>query len=817
MNMKLLTKLMITLVLIFGIIAAFGITVNAATVEISNTDVEVITPYPGAKPSTVTRCEGGVSVRNVVWYRYFSESNTKVMASTDTFETGYQYLVSIYISPLSGHTVNYKFSDSFSGSINGLRCTVQRPAQDPDSRILQYVFSCPRVISSADFTIGVPTIGSSFDFSPTTTSSDVTIQKTEWVGNTTGSGTVVYSTSSTVTYSNPPKTYTAKIYINVKNSDSTRFVPAGSFRATINGVTATVEEDENSPGTYCVQATFSPQKGKITGRFNISGLTTPAVYENLDTSLSLIALKNVKFPAQDSITWLDSSNKKATGAAQPGQQYTLRVVIYPDDGYEFDYDNLDPRIYISESASRFIMPEVKEGTPNGYPGGYVANAVTLTYTFPKLGSSITEVDVTMAGTPTVGGKMREFGTSTYDYSVGITTWSPSDTTYKSGVSYSATFNVNIDEFDGLFDSNVKVYVNVGGTRTQATVLSGAGTNQITVKYTMPALTESKTITEVDVTMVGTPTVGGEMRWFGTSTYDYSVGITTWSPSDTTYKSGVSYSATFNVNIDEFDGLFDSNVKVYVNVGGTRTQATVLSGAGTNQITVKYTMPALTANNVTRIVLSGLTLPVIGKNPDMELPIIVSEGAKVLSSFWYANGAILNESSVFEAKEYSYHVVVEAADGYEFPDSSLMSATINGKSAEVYDITSATTRKEIVYLFKVSAAPVDSVSLRVENPAIGSAPASTATVESGNYSVTSVVWDTADIIFAENKTYTVIITLEADGENTFASSIVSALINNETATVLSGAGTKTLKISYTFPAMTHTHKAGSEWISDSTQH
>ena len=710
MNMKLLTKLMITLVLIFGIIAAFGITVNAATVEISNTDVEVITPYPGAKPSTVTRCEGGISVRNVVWYRYFSESNIQVMASTDTFETGYQYLVSVYISPLSGHTVNYKFSDSFSGSINGLRCTVQRPAQDPDSRILQYVFSCPRVISSADFTIGVPTIGSRFDFSPTTTSSDVTIQKTEWVGNTTGSGTVVYSTSSTVTYSIPPKTYTAKIYITVKNSDSTRFVPAGSFRATINGVTATVEEDENSPGTYCVQATFSPQKGKITGRFNISGLTTPAVYENLDTSLSLIALKNVKFPAQDSITWLDSSNKKATGAAQPGQQYTLRVVIYPDDGYEFDYDNLDPRIYISESASRFIMPEVKEGTPNGYPG--VANAVTLTYTFPKLGSSMTEVDVTM---------------------------------------------------------------------------------------------------------VGTPTVGGEMRWFGTSTYDYSVGITTWSPSDTTYKSGVSYSATFNVNIDEFDGLFDSNVKVYVNVGGTRTQATVLSGAGTNQITVKYTMPALTANNVTRIVLSGLTLPVIGKNPDMELPIIVSEGAKVLSSFWYADGAILNKSSVFEAKEYSYHVVVEAADGYEFPDSSLMSATINGKSAEVYDITSATPRKEIVYLFKVSAAPVDSVSLRVENPAIGSAPSSTATVESGNYSVTSVVWDTADIIFAENKTYTVIITLEADGENTFASSIVSALINNETATVISGAGTKTLKISYTFPAMTHTHKAGSEWISDSTQH
>ena len=334
---------------------------------------------------------------------------------------------------------------------------------------------------------------------------------------------------------------------------------------------------------------------------------------------------------------------------------------------------------------------------------------------------------------------------------------------------------------------------------------------------MPALTESKTIKEADVTMVGTPTVGGEMRWFGTSTYDYSVGITTWSPSDTTYKAGVSYSATFNVNIDEFNGLFDSNVKVYVNVGGTRTQATVLSGAGTNQITVKYTMPALTANNVTRIVLSGLTLPVIGKNPDMELPIIVSEGAKVLSSFWYADGAILNKSSVFEAKEYSYHVVVEAADGYEFPDSSLMSATINGKSAEVYDITSATPRKEIVYLFKVSAAPVDSVSLRVENPAIGSAPASTATVESGNYSVTSVVWDTADIIFAENKTYTVIITLEADGENTFASSIVSALINNETATVISGAGTKTLKISYTFPAMTHTHKAGSEWISDSTQH
>ena len=712
MNMKLLTKLMITLVLIFGIIAAFGITVNAATVEISNTDVEVITPYPGAKPSTVTRCEGGISVRNVVWYRYFSESNIQVMASTDTFETGYQYLVSVYISPLSGHTVNYKFSDSFSGSINGLRCTVQRPAQDPDSRILQYVFSCPRVISSADFTIGVPTIGSRFDFSPTTTSSDVTIQKTEWFGNTTGSGTVVYSTSSTVTYSIPPKTYTAKIYINVKNSDFTSFVPAGSFRATINGVTATVEEDENNPGTYCVQATFSPQKGKITGRFNISGLTTPAVHENLDTSLSLIVLKNVKFPAQDSITWLDSSNKKATGAAQPGQQYTLRVVIYPDDGYEFDYDNLDPRIYISESAGRFIMPEVKEGTPNGYPGGYVANAVTLTYTFPKLGSSMTEVDVTM---------------------------------------------------------------------------------------------------------VGTPTVGGEMRWFGTSTYDYSVGITTWSPSDTTYKSGVSYSATFNVNIDEFDGVFDNNVKVYVNVGGTRTQATVLSGAGTNQITVKYTMPALTANNVTRIVLSGLTLPVIGKNPDMELPIIVSEGAKVLSSFWYADGAILNKSSVFEAKEYSYHVVVEAADGYEFPDSSLMSATINGKSAEVYDITSATPRKEIVYLFKVSAAPVDSVSLRVENPAIGSAPASTATVESGNYSVTSVVWDTADIIFAENKTYTVIITLEADGENTFASSIVSALINNETATVISGAGTKTLKISYTFPAMTHTHKAGSEWISDSTQH
>ncbi len=712
MNMKLLTKLMITLVLIFGIIAAFGITVNAATVEISNTDVEVITPYPGAKPSAVTRCEGGISVRNVVWYRYFSESNIQVMASTDTFETGYQYLVSVYISPLSGHTVNYKFSDSFSGSINGLRCTVQRPAQDPDSRILQYVFSCPRVISSADFTIGVPTIGSRFDFSPTTTSSDVTIQKTEWFGNTTGSGTVVYSTSSTVTYSIPPKTYTAKIYINVKNSDFTRFVPAGSFRATINGVTATVEEDENNPGTYCVQATFSPQKGKITGRFNISGLTTPAVHENLDTSLSLIVLKNVKFPAQDSITWLDSSNKKATGAAQPGQQYTLRVVIYPDDGYEFDYDNLDPRIYISESAGRFIMPEVKEGTPNGYPGGYVANAVTLTYTFPKLGSSMTEVDVTM---------------------------------------------------------------------------------------------------------VGTPTVGGEMRWFGTSTYDYSVGITTWSPSDTTYKAGVSYSATFNVNIDEFDGVFDNNVKVYVNVGGTRTQATVLSGAGTNQITVKYTMPALTANNVTRIVLSGLTLPVIGKNPDMELPIIVSEGAKVLSSFWYADGAILNKSSVFEAKEYSYHVVVEAADGYEFPDSSLMSATINGKSAEVYDITSATPRKEIVYLFKVSAAPVDSVSLRVENPAIGSAPASTATVESGNYSVTSVVWDTADIIFAENKTYTVIITLEADGENTFASSIVSALINNETATVLSGAGTKTLKISYTFPAMTHTHKAGSEWISDSTQH
>ena len=94
--------------------------------------------------------------------------------------------------------------------------------------------------------------------------------------------------------------------------------------------------------------------------------------------------------------------------------------------------------------------------------------------------------------------------------------------------------------------------------------------------------------------------------------------------------------------------------------------------------------------------------------------------------------------------------------------------------------------------------IESVSVTVDEPMIGMAVRSFGEVASGygGYTVANVTWDPADEVFQAEKTYSVLVTLEAIDGYFFPEEILLPYINGHAATVVTKSAEE-MKLSYTF--------------------
>ncbi|MFQ7291227.1 MAG: S-layer homology domain-containing protein [Monoglobales bacterium] len=272
--------------------------------------------------------------------------------------------------------------------------------------------------------------------------------------------------------------------------------------------------------------------------------------------------------------WLDvEAGRWMTSADtfQVDKMYEFRAFVIPKSGYTFSDSN------ITASMNGYAT-KVALGTEG---------ARCVSYQFKCTGSSAGTLKEAYlyVDAPKVGEKPDEYaGTSTYDYVGDNVSWSPGDEVFKAGVAYTCTTFVRIDYFEGVFDENVKVYIN-----DKEAEIVGRSEDLLQVEYTFPALPDESVGTLKEVYLyVDAPKVGEKPdEYSGTSTYDYVGENVSWSPNDEVFKAGVAYTCTTFVRIDYFEGVFDENVKVYIN-----DKEAEIVGRSEDILQVEYTFPAL---------------------------------------------------------------------------------------------------------------------------------------------------------------------------------------------------------------------------------
>ena len=157
------------------------------------------------------------------------------------------------------------------------------------------------------------------------------------------------------------------------------------------------------------------------------------------------------------------------------------------------------------------------------------------------------------------------------------------------------------------------------------------------------------------------------------------------------------------------------------------------------------------------------------------------------------------------------VTVKAGSGYEFAEN--VKATWNG--IDSYSATVNAAGDECTFIFTCTVGEEDSavikaLSMIVDAPVIGKAPATTATVGAGTR-LESLTWEPADATFQESVSYTVKGYIWADDAHLFMDDIVTngtAIVNGQAATMSKPATSGGAKqkfatgvyVSYTFPAL-----------------
>ena len=672
MKNKIFKRVFIALFIVCGLIAAFAITSSALT-EIKSVTVNgVIEPSPNENPKFVYYYNDSdkVTIKFDSWY---DVASGQYMTSSSKFVGGNQYMCTFTVTPRTG----YKLSPSLIGTINGNGCTVDTSGT---SWYLKLIFTCPKtIIKSVNLTIQTPSVGSKPDYDPKTTTAGVGIYNhsdycTVWQPD----GTTNEYTSSSSYVIQPNRTYTVKVYI-FATSSYYKFADVSQLTASINGKTAAVTD--MGKGLYCVSCSFKPEKGKITSVY-VKDIVFPAENTKISTGCSISTENSYIGSSSDAVKWtrngsalnITSSN---TYYFTSGYEYRLILKIMPSDGYAFDFDNLSARFYKSGSGSTYVVPEIQKGVQT--QAGYNSEGLTLSYTFPKLNVTITEINLSGITVPSEGArpdmstpKIAQDGAVIYG-----TRWRLSDgsnskdlnanSVFEAGKSYS--YIVYLEPGDGYtFEAASKMTATLNGKSAEISSISGAEYKRAVIYNfyveSAPVNTVALTVTE--------PSLGAKPA--ATASTDggkYIVASVSWEPYDSTFAANNAYSVI--ISLETINGAVFANPMSSVRINNKT--AKVISGAGTEQLKISYTFPALKSKEITSVNITGIDVPVTGAAPDVRC-LTNTVGLTIESVSWY------EPHYAFEAgKAYTVSVYLQADSGYAFADT--VSATINGNSAEYY--------------------------------------------------------------------------------------------------------------------------------------
>ncbi|MDD6799785.1 MAG: bacterial Ig-like domain-containing protein [Firmicutes bacterium] len=699
MKNKFLKKVFLAIFLMCGFIAALCITASAADVVISNVAVTGVTePLPGYAPVfRYSQISVGAVGTFDGWYDLTAKQE---VTSTTKYVGGHDYMCTLTVTPSSG----YKFASNLSGSINGNSCTVSGSGS---SRELLLFFHCPStVIKNVAVTIQTPTVGQKPDYSPKTTTTGVSIYNsggycTVW--KTDGTGSEYTSSSSYVLQ--PNRTYTIKTYI-VTTSWDYKFASASQLKATINGYTASVSDEGN--GLYCISCSFKPEKALIPSVY-VKDVTFPAENTKIGTSFSVSTANAYIGSASDAVKWTMNGGYSIGSSTyfSAGNEYRLTLKIMPNDGYAFDFDKLDARLYKSGSGTTYVVPEIKKGVQTQLGVNY--DGLTLSYTFPKLDVKITDINLSGITIPAEGAhpdmstpKIAQNGAVIYG-----TRWRLSDgsnskdlnanSVFEAGKNYS--YIVYLEPKDGFaFEAASKMTATLNGNSAEISSVSG-GENKRAVTYTF--YVEPTPVNKVALT-VTEPSLGAKpAATASTAGGNYYIASVNWDPSESAFAANKSYSVIITLETTNGSVFAKSMSSATIN----NKTAKILSGAGTEQLKISYTFPMVKAAEITSVNITGIDAPVTGAVPDLKCNVD-SVGVTVESVSWF------EPHYIFEAgKAYTVSVYLMANSGYAFADK--VNATINGSSADYH--TDSYGNHIVSYTFPATEIPKANIPTIIDQP------------------------------------------------------------------------------------------------------
>ena len=377
--------------------------------EISSVSIVLDVPVVGGKPDYTTIIPTGAhyysdtynngQLLNDIGWRDVT-TNCDVNPISETFKSGHQYKVTVYLTAKDG----YYFSSSTTATFNGQSVEISLY-----NNLLKFTYEFPvlegealDLISSVSITIDAPVVGAVPDYTaefPSGVNYCSDLYNQDFVRN----GIYWRDVTKNITV-NPYNgkfagvhQYQVNVYLTVK--DGFRF--SNTITATVNGQNAIATFD--SDGLLLVSYTFSPlEKERIPSVSVTLGLLDPSVclgsHFSYDTyfpsDANYYSNANNEGYYRNDVAWYDETTESYgnpnTGTFNGGHKYTVIVYLTPKDEYTFTNNTtatLNDRFTAEATLDGERLKVTYTFSPVQGESVDVINSVSCTIDAPVIGSN----------------------------------------------------------------------------------------------------------------------------------------------------------------------------------------------------------------------------------------------------------------------------------------------------------------------------------------------------------------------------------------------------------------------------------------------